>query len=67
MTDQKTATESLFIVKGTDEYCFLYPKQAPGDVYQALLDCADHGASDLEPDDALEVIEELVVRGLRRL
>ncbi len=67
MTDQKKATESLFIVKGKDEYCFLYPEKAPGDVYRALLDCADVSNSDLETDEALEVIEELVVRGLRRL
>ena len=67
MTDQRTATESLFIVKGRDEFCFLYPKQTPGEVYRALLDCADYGASDLETGEALEVIEELVVRGLRQL
>ena len=67
MTDQKTANESLFIVKGSEEFCFLYPEEMPGDVYRALLDCADCGNGDLGADEALEVIEELVVRGLKRL
>jgi hypothetical protein len=67
MTDQRTATESLFIVKGSDEFCFLYPRESPGEVYRALLDCADYGASDLGSGEALEVIEGMVVRGLRRL
>ena len=67
MTDQMNATESLFIVKGSDEYCFLYSDKAPGDVYHALLDCADNGICDLGADEALEVIEELLARALLRL
>ena len=67
MTDQLNATESLFIVKGKNEFCFLYPEKAPGDLYRALLDCADYDSSELQADEALEVIEELVVRGLKRL
>ena len=67
MTDQKAANESLFIVKGSEEFCFLYPEGAPGDLYRALLDCADCGGGNFGADEAFEVIEELVVRGLRRL
>ncbi len=67
MTEKKVSTESLFIVKGRNEYCFLYPRQAPGQVYRALLDAVDQGESDLDAAEVLEVIESLVVRGLRRL
>ena len=67
MTEKNRTTESLFIVKGSDEFCFLYRQGAPGEVYRALLDCADSGNGGLEADEALEVIEELVVRGLRSL
>ncbi len=67
MTEKESTTESLFIVKGSDEFCFLYAERAPGEVYKALLDCADGGTADLGADEALEVIEELVVRGLKRL
>lgn len=67
MTDQKNANESLFIVKDANEYCFLYSDRQPGKVYQALLDCADVDQSDLGTDEALEIIEEMVVNSLRRL
>ena len=67
MTDQMSATESLFIVKGSTEYCFLYSELAPGAMYRALLDCADSGETHLNAHEALEVIEELLARALRRL
>lgn len=67
MTDHMSATESLFIVKGGNEYCFLYSEQAAGDMYRALLDCADDGETQLSAHEALEVIEELLARALRRL
>jgi hypothetical protein len=67
MTDQEKATESLFLVKGREEYCFLYSEREPGNVYRALLDCADCGTGELGAGEALEVIEALVVRGLRRV
>ena len=67
MTDQMIANESLFIVKGKNEYCFLYSEKKPSDVYLALMDCADHDQSNIETDEALEVIEELVAESLRRV
>ena len=67
MTEQKTANESLFIVKDKNEYCFLYSNETPGEVYSALLSCADYSQSNLETEDALEVIEGLVAKSLRRL
>jgi len=67
MTEKKVSTESLFIVKGRNEYCFLYPRQASGQLYKALLEAADQRRYDLDAAEVLEVIECLVVRGLRRL
>ncbi len=67
MTDHMNATESLFIVKDSNEYCFLYSEQAPGEMYRALLDCADDGETRLSAHEALEVIEEMLARALRRL
>ncbi|HAK97381.1 MAG TPA: hypothetical protein DCM87_20940 [Planctomycetes bacterium] len=67
MTDHMSATESLFIVKGGNEYCFLYSERAPGDMYRALLDCADDEDTRLSAHEALEVIEEMLARALRGL
>ena len=67
MTDQLSAQESLFIVRDRHEFCFLYPEAQPGELYQALLDCADIGEFGLRETEALEVIEELIIRSLRRL
>jgi len=54
-------------VKGGDEYCFLYSERAPGDMYRALLDCADGRETQLSAHEALEVIEEMLARALRGL
>ena len=67
MTDQSSATESVFIVKGNDEYCFLYSDRAPGTMYLALIETAGTDGSSLGTQEALEVIEELLSRALHRL
>ena len=61
------ANETLFVVKPGDEYCFLWPEDRPKDLYGALLGCADRPGQALTRDDALEVIEDIVLERLRKI
>lgn len=61
------ANETLFLVKPGDEYCFLWPETRPRDLYEAILDCAASPRSQLTGDEALEVIEDLVLDQLRKI
>ena len=61
------ANETLFVVKREDEYCFLWPEERPKDLYGALLGCAGRPGYALTREDALEVIEEIVLERLRAI
>ena len=61
------ANETLFLVKPEDEFCFLWAENRPRDLFRAMLECADSGRSRLTRDEALEVIEDIVLDRLRRI
>ena len=61
------ADQTLFLVKPDDEYCFLWPERRPKDLYDAILDCADSPRFGITADEALEVIEDLVLENLRKI
>jgi len=61
------ANETLFVVRPGDEYCFLWPEDRPKDLYGALLTCAGRPGYTLTRDEALEVIEDMVLERLRRI
>jgi hypothetical protein len=58
---------TLFVVKEEEEYCFLYERDNPGKLYEALFDCADAGDSGLSHREVMEMIEGIVPTGLRRI
>ena len=61
------ATDTLFVVKEGQEFCFLYDRDDPIDLYRALFRCADVEDSGLSREEVFEVIEGIVPERLRSI
>jgi len=61
------STDTLFVVKEDQEYCFLYDRDDPIDLYRALFRCADVPDSGLSREEVFEVIEGIVPERLRSI
>ena len=61
------STDPLFVVKEDQEFCFLYDRDDPVDLYRALLKCADGEESGLSREEVFEVIEGIVPERLRSI
>jgi hypothetical protein len=62
-----TATDTVFVVKEQEEYCFLYDRDDPIDLYRALFRCADRPDGGLTQEEVFEVIEGMVPERLRSI
>ncbi len=67
MESVDTSTDTLFVVKEDQEFCFLYDRDDPIDLYRALFRCADRPDSGLSREEVFEVIEGIVPERLRSI
>ncbi len=67
MESVDTSTDTLFVVKEDQEFCFLYDRDDPIDLYRALFRCADWQDSGLSREEVFEVIEGIVPERLRSI
>ena len=58
---------TIFFVKEDEEYCFLYERDDPAGLYEALFGCADSAELGLSRREALEMIEGMVPDRLRAI
>lgn len=61
------STDTVFVVKEDQEYCFLFERDDPIDLYRALFRCADGPESGLTREEVFEVIEGMVPERLRSI
>ncbi len=61
------SADTLFVVKEDQEFCFLYDRDDPIDLYRALFRCADRQDSGLSREEVFEVIEGIVPERLRSI
>ena len=61
--DEKVGT--VFVVKEDEEYCFIFERDSPGDLYSALFDCAEREDLEISNQEVLEMIEGIVLADLR--
>ena len=61
---EKTA-DTVFVVKEDQEFCFLFDRDDPIDLYRALFHCAERSESGLTREEVLDVIEGMVPERLR--
>ena len=67
MESVENATESLFVVKEDQEFCFLFDRDDPIDLYRSLFRCAERSDSGLTRREVFEVIEGMVPERLRSI
>jgi hypothetical protein len=58
---------TLFVVKEDEEYCFLFDRNDPGSLYEALFECASRSDLGLSGTEVMEMIEGMVPSGLRSI
>ena len=58
---------TVFVVKEDEEYCFLFERDDPGRLYEALFECAGRGDLGLTRNEVTEMIEGMVPEGLRSI
>jgi hypothetical protein len=58
---------TVFVLKEKDEYCFLFDRDDPGRLYEALQDCADGASPGLSRQEVMEMIEGMVPNSLRSI
>ena len=63
--DERLGT--IFLVKEEEEYCFLFEKDHPARLYQALFESAEREDLGLSRAEVLEMIEGIVPVELRSL
>ena len=60
-------TDTVFVVKEDQEFCFLFDSDDPIDLYRALFRCAERSDSGLTREEVMEVIEGMVPERLRSI
>ncbi len=61
------ATDTVFVVKEDQEFCFLFDRDDPIDLYRALFRCAERPEGGLTREEVMEVIEGMVPERLRSI
>ena len=67
MESIETGSDTVFVVKEDQEYCFLFDRDDPVDLYRALFRCAERPESGLTREEVFEVIEGMVPERLRSI
>jgi len=67
MDSMDTSTDTVFVVKEDQEYCFLFDRDDPIDLYRALFRCAERPEWGLTQEEVFEVIEGMVPERLRAI
>ena len=60
-------TDTVFVIKEDQEFCFLFDRDDPFDLYRALFRCAERPDSGLTREEVFEVIEGMVPERLRSI
>ena len=58
---------TVFLVKEDEEYCFLFERDDPGKLYEALFDYAERSELGLSTREVTEMIEGMVPERLRSI
>jgi len=58
---------TIFVVKEEEEYCFLFERDNPARLYEALFESAEREDLGLSRAEVLEMIEGMVPERLRSL
>jgi hypothetical protein len=67
MEAKESSTDTVFVVKEDQEYCFLFNRDDPIDLYRALFRCVDRPEWGLTQEEVFEVIEGMVPERLRSI
>jgi IS5 family transposase len=67
MERTENVTDTVFVVKEDQEFCFLFDRDDPIDLYRALFRCAERPDSGLSREEVFEVIEGMVPERLRSI
>ena len=67
MATMDKVTDTVFVVKEEQEFCFLFDRDDPIDLYRALFRCAERTDSGLSREEVLDVIEGMVPERLRSI
>lgn len=67
MEAMERVTETVFVVKEDQEFCFLFDRDDPIDLYRALFRCAERPDAGLTREEVMEVIEGMVPERLRSI
>jgi hypothetical protein len=67
MESMEKVTGTIFVVKEDQEFCFLFDRDDPIDLYRALFRCAEQPDSGLTRAEVMEVIEGMVPERLRSI
>ena len=67
MDSTQGITDTLFVMKEDQQYCFLFDSDDPLELYRALLRCADQPGSGISREEAFEVMEGMVPDRLRSI
>jgi hypothetical protein len=67
MESMERAADAVFVVKEDQEFCFLFDRDDPMDLYRALFRCAERPDSGLTREEVMEVIEGMVPERLRSI
>ena len=67
MESMEKVTGTVFVVKEDQEFCFLFDRDDPIDLYRALFRCAERPNSGLTRAEVMEVIEGMVPERLRSI
>ena len=67
MESMEKDTDTVFVVKEDQEFCFLFDRDDPIDLYRALFRCAERPDSGLSREEVLDVIEGMVPERLRSI
>jgi hypothetical protein len=61
------ATETIFVIKEDQEFCFLFDRDDPIDLYRVLFRSAERPDMDVTREEVLEVIEGMAPDRLRSI
>ena len=67
MESTEQVTDTVFVIKEDQEFCFLFDRDDPIDLYRALFRCAEKPDSGLTREEVFEVIEGMVPERLRSI
>ena len=67
METMEKVADTIFVVKEDQEFCFLYDRDDPIDLYRALFRCAEWKEPGLTRQEVLDVIEGMVPERLRSI